>query len=175
MEPVHGRLHRVFAGALRRGAHALGLRRIQRQRLLAEHVLARLERADGPRLVVAVDERDVDRVDLRVVEKRIVRGGRARSVESIRHLPRALRVAARDRPPAALAGGGDRRKHRSTRDASGAKRAPPYAIPYMSTSTCAPPRAIECVAASITATVRRAFAGVTASAPSHATRSARFL
>ena len=50
-----------------------------------------------------------------------------------------------------------------------------YATFYMSTSICAPPRAIECVAASITATVRRACSGVTASASFHARWSARFL
>ena len=48
-----------------------------RQRLLAQHVLAGLQRADRPRHVQRVRQRDVDRVDLRVGEQRLVAAVRA--------------------------------------------------------------------------------------------------
>ena len=48
---------------------ARGLRRVERQRLLAEDVLAGVGRREDPGLVQLVRQRDVDRVDLGVVEQ----------------------------------------------------------------------------------------------------------
>ncbi len=54
----------------------------RRVRLLAQHVLARLERAHRPLVVQAVRQRDVDGVDLRVGEQRVVRAVRARQTRA---------------------------------------------------------------------------------------------
>ena len=51
---------------------SLDLGRAPRQRLLAQHVLARLERLDRPRHVHRVRQRDVDRVDVGVGQQRLV-------------------------------------------------------------------------------------------------------
>ena len=47
--------------------------RPERQRLLAQDVLARLERADRPRHVQVIRQRDVDDVDIRIRHERVVR------------------------------------------------------------------------------------------------------
>src|SRR5262249_28415568 len=85
----------------------------------------------------------------------------------------AFRIAAGDRDQLAVARSRDRRQHRTPGDPGRAEDAPAQPVGrYMSTSSLAPPCAIEAVAASITATVRRASCGVTASGSSHARWSA---
>ena len=56
--------------SLRRGEQLLRLRRGEGDRLFAEHVLARLERADRPRDVQMVGEWIINRLDLRVGQQR---------------------------------------------------------------------------------------------------------
>ena len=66
--------------------------RIRAHRLLAEHVLAGLERADRPLAVQPVRQRDVDRVDRRVGEQRLVAavGGRDAVLARVRVGPRLV-------------------------------------------------------------------------------------
>src|SRR5882672_12098335 len=92
----------------------------------------------------------------------------------IRCGPRAAWIATGDRDDPAVLRSGDRRQHRTDRDPSRAEYAPSDPAAYMSTSSCAPARAIDCVAASITATVRRASFGVTARGSPQARWAARW-
>ena len=93
----HERLHQQAAGAVGGVEGLLDLGGGPRERLLAQHVLAGLERADRPRHVERVRQRDVDRLDVGVLEKRLVAPVRALDpvVARVRFGPR--RVAARDR------------------------------------------------------------------------------
>ncbi len=72
----------------------LDLRGAARERLLDEHVLARLERAHRPLGVQRVGERDVHRVDVGVGEQRLVRAVRRPDLAGARVRPRALVLAA---------------------------------------------------------------------------------
>ena len=93
---VHERLAQVEAGAVggvERGSH---LFRVTRKRLLAEHVLARLEGAHRPVAVHRVGQRDVHRLDLRVGEQVIVRSERTWDIPLFRVLVGASLVAACD-------------------------------------------------------------------------------
>ncbi len=80
------------AGAGRRGGDGLGLRRVQPDWLLAEHMLPGLERADGPRRMQMIGQGDVDRVDRRVGDERLVAVEGAGQAERCRRLrgPSAL-------------------------------------------------------------------------------------
>ena len=64
--------HQLAAGRLGRRDHLLALLRRVGHRLLAQHVLAGLERADGVLGVHAVGQHDVDDVDVRVVRQAVV-------------------------------------------------------------------------------------------------------
>ena len=96
MVPPHERLHQHAPGPLGGVERALRLLRPPRQRLLAEHVLAGLQRPDRPLDVQRVRQRDVDRVDLRVGEQRLVAAVRAREPVLGGVRTGALRVAAGD-------------------------------------------------------------------------------
>ena len=72
MVAPHECLHQQASRPLRRIECTLGLRRVPRQRLLAEHVLAGLERANRPFDVQPVRERDVHGLELGVVEEGFV-------------------------------------------------------------------------------------------------------
>ncbi len=72
MEAHHERLGDQLAGPVARGDQRLGFLRVERDRLLAQHVLARLQRADRPRDVQLVGQRIVDRLDRRIGEQFVV-------------------------------------------------------------------------------------------------------
>ena len=57
--------------------HVLG---IERERLFAQHVLAGGDGRERPRHVIAVGQRNVDGVDVRIGEQRVVAGDRARDL-----------------------------------------------------------------------------------------------
>ena len=67
------------------------------ERLLAEDVLAGLERLDRPLAVHRVRQRDVDRLDLRVGEQLLVRAVGPRDLPLLRELLGPREVAAADR------------------------------------------------------------------------------
>src|SRR5438876_4518790 len=173
MEPIHEGLHEVYPGYAGGDAHLLCLRRVHSQRLLAQHVLACRNSTQRPLLVQAVDQRDVDRLHLRILEERLVRGAHTRDPMTRSDLLCPRLVSAGDRHEAPVAGGGDGGHHETVSDPRRAQHPPSEAPAYIWTSTWAPPRAIEMAAASITATVRRASSGGTASGSSHDRWSAR--
>src|SRR5207302_885169 len=70
--PPHERLHQQAACVFGGVEGVLGIGGGSRERLLAQHVLARLERADRPRHVERVRQRDVDGLNARVLEERLV-------------------------------------------------------------------------------------------------------
>ena len=85
--------------ALGRVERRLDVGRVARQRLLAQHVLAGLERPDRPLAVQRVRQRDVDGLDLRVGEQLLVRAVGLRDLPlRARSSRRAPELAARDRP-----------------------------------------------------------------------------
>ena len=137
-------------------------------------MLAGRERPQRPLLVEAVHERDVDRVDLGVFEQCLVALRAARNRMLSGHLLCPRRIAAGDRDEASIVGAGDGGDECFARDRRRAHDPPADPVStYIWTSRRAPPRAIDSVAASMTATVRRASLGVTASFSSHARWSAR--
>ncbi len=71
--------------------------RVPRERLLAEHVLAGLERLDRPLDVHRVRQRDVDGLDVGIGEQGLVRAVRARNLPLARVRVGPRLVAARDR------------------------------------------------------------------------------
>ena len=75
--PVHERLGQHQSGRVGGVEGLLDLGRAPRVGLLAEHVLARGERLHRPGVMQAVRQRDVDAVDLRVLEQRLVAPVRA--------------------------------------------------------------------------------------------------
>ena len=81
---VHEGLGQEAAGAVGRVERRLDLLRMARERLLAQHVLAGLDRADRPFAVHRVRQGDVDGLDLRILEQ----------------LPRTSRTRARSPTPA---------------------------------------------------------------------------
>ena len=98
MVAVHERLHQEAVGRLGRVEGALDLLRVAVERLLAEHVLARLECPDRPLDVERVRQRDVDRIHARVREQGVV--GALRALDPVLGrvgLPRFARGPARDR------------------------------------------------------------------------------
>ncbi len=70
---VHEGLGQVDARPRRRVTHAIDVGGGQRQRLLAQDVLAGLSRLDGPLGVEMIRQRNVDGVDRRIGEQRFVR------------------------------------------------------------------------------------------------------
>ena len=79
----------------RRGHQLLRLGRGKGDRLLAEHVLARLERADRPGNVQMVGQRIVNRLDLRVGQQRFV-GAVGAGNPQLRRPPRSARDCSRE-------------------------------------------------------------------------------
>ena len=96
MVPVHERLHQQTALTVRRVEGALDRFRGASERLLAEDVLARLERFDRPGHVECVRQGDVDRLDVIVGEQRLVAPVRALDPLFARIGLRAGEVTARD-------------------------------------------------------------------------------
>src|SRR5581483_5113398 len=94
---VHERFRDEQPGLLGRVEHGLRLLRVGGQRLLAEHVLAGLERPDRPLAVERVRQRDVDRLDVRILEQRLVRAVGALDPPLARECLRPPPLAARDR------------------------------------------------------------------------------
>ena len=95
--PVVERLHHDEAGARRNGGNLLGFVRVRGERLLAQHVLACLERGDRPLRVEPVGQRVVDRVDLGIGEERGVRVVHRRNSVLRRELIGSGAVAGRQR------------------------------------------------------------------------------
>src|SRR5207253_9548665 len=131
------------------------------------------ERAQRPLLVQVVGQRVVDDIDLRVGEQRLIRLDHAGVGVGRKHLARTFPAATRHGHEPAVAGSRDRGEDGASRNVGCAQPAPADAGRYMSTESWAPPRAIDSVAAAITATVRRASSAVTASGSPHAKWSAR--
>ena len=71
-EPIHECFHHQLAGLLRRAFDRVDLGQRQSKRLLAENMLARPQRLHCPFGMEVVRQRDIDRVDIAVGEKRVV-------------------------------------------------------------------------------------------------------
>ena len=85
MEAIHERFHELEAWMARgRIGQRLGFTRIERDRLLAQHVLPCLERANRPGDVEIVRQRIVDGVDVRIREELFVRSVCRRDAERAR-------------------------------------------------------------------------------------------
>ncbi len=80
------------------GAQALGLRRCQRDRLLAQHMLARCGGLQRQWHVEMVRQRVVDGLDLRIGQQLLIRAVCFRNTERIRGLTGGFRRARGDRP-----------------------------------------------------------------------------
>ena len=93
---VHERLHQQDARLPAGVDHPLRLGRGHRERLLAQDVLAGPGRRDRPLGVEVVRQRDVDGVDVRVGQQRLVRAVRARDPELAGDPAGAARLAGRD-------------------------------------------------------------------------------
>ena len=105
MEAHHEGLDDALTAAVPGRDDRLCFEGIERDRLLAEHVFARLERLNGPFDVQVVWQRVVDRLDLWIVEQRLVTAVAASDAEARGNLAGALRIARGDcRDDAALAG-----------------------------------------------------------------------
>ena len=63
--------HQGFARPIARVDHPADIVGRRRQRLLAEHVLARLQRGDGQRRVIHIGSADIDDVDVGIAEQRL--------------------------------------------------------------------------------------------------------
>ena len=61
--------HQQAVGFFCRGDHPLAIGQPQRHRLFAEHVLAGFQRANGNVGMQECGQRDVDKLDLRVVQQ----------------------------------------------------------------------------------------------------------
>ena len=147
MERGHVGLEERHAGLCARGSHRLRVGGRRRQWLFAEHVLSGRGGSLHPLPVQAVRQRDVDRVDLGIVEQRRVGAVGARGPEAAapavggafaRHCDEA-RPGARD----------DRRQHRLLRDLRGGADHAPADRPRRrqvsppSITTASPPRVLE--------------------------------
>ena len=84
--------------------NAIHIAGIERQRLFAQYVLPRGDRRERPRDVLGVGQWDVDRVDARIIEQRLVAGDGARHGPRTRVGVRAREVAAGHRHQLAAAG-----------------------------------------------------------------------
>ncbi len=69
---IHEALFHDHAGRRGGGGNAIDVMRIERERLLAQHVLAGGDRGQRPRHVLGVGQRNVDGVDRGIVEQRLV-------------------------------------------------------------------------------------------------------
>jgi hypothetical protein len=115
---VHERLHQDEAGLVRAIERLVHLCRVPRVGLLAQHVLAGVERSHRPLVVEAVRQRVVDSVDVGIVEELLVGAVRSRNRMLERVRLRAQRLARRDRDE--LDGGRRRRSAKALeRDVGG--------------------------------------------------------
>ena len=105
MQAVHVGFGHERAGLARRMEHRVGFPRGQRHGLLAEHVLAALGRLDRPFGVMRMRRGDVDRLDFRIVDQRLIAVDDPRPGKILRK-PRPARIARADRNQ--LAGPGAR-------------------------------------------------------------------
>jgi len=96
MVAVHERLHQDPPRSAGGVEGALDLLRPPVERLLAEHMLSGLERAHRPLDVQRVRQRDVDRVDVRILEERLIRAVRGRDLPLARICVGGLLRPARD-------------------------------------------------------------------------------
>ncbi len=72
--PIHEAFLDDHAGGRGRGGDAIDVRRIEREWLFAQHVLAGGDRRQRPRHVLGIGEGNVDGVDARIVEQRLIAG-----------------------------------------------------------------------------------------------------
>ena len=180
MERRHVGLEKRHAGDRARRHHRLRVGGRGRQRLFAEHVLAGGGGALHPLPVQAVRQRDVDRLDLGIIEQVGVATVGARGAETERGAGGRTLACHRDEPRSA--GRGDRRQHRLLRVLRGGaddtptegRRRPHDQLASPSITTGAPPRVLDRCAASSTPMTRRTDAGVTASGSPRCRWSARF-
>ncbi len=93
----HERLAQQLAGAVGSVERRLDVADAARQRFLAQHVLAGLERSDRPFAVQRVRKRDVDGLDLRIRQQCVVRAVRARDLPRLRIVVGTGLIAARHR------------------------------------------------------------------------------
>src|SRR5438270_292472 len=163
----------VFHGVVGDDGQLLLLQCLHGERLLAQHVLARLERSQRPFPMQVVRERVVDGIDAWVGQQSLVRFRDDRVAVGGEHGASTLWVSARHGHEPAVARGADRGQNGAPGDIGRPQYAPTDAAGYISTLSCAPPREIDSVAASMTATVRRASSAVTASGSPQARWSAR--
>ncbi len=121
----HERLGDLHAGSIACGEQLPRLVGGQRDRLLAEHVLARVGGANGPGHVQVIRQRIVDRVDLGIGDQLVVRAVRARNAERRRGRARLARRS-RDAMATTRECGGrlHRRNHLGQRDVRRAENAP---------------------------------------------------
>jgi hypothetical protein len=96
-EPGPHRLHGEEPVLPRHTGDLAGLRRVHRERLLDQHVLARQQREDRVVVVHRVRRRDVDHVDVRIGHKLLVAAVPARDAELIREAVRRFQAARPDR------------------------------------------------------------------------------
>jgi hypothetical protein len=125
MVAVHERLHQQDPGLVGRGDHPLRVGDRQRQRLLAQDVLARAGGGDRPLGVKVVGERDVDGVDVLVGEQCLVRAVDARDGQRRRDPRRGLGIARRDRDDLRVGRPAHARDDLLGRDVRGRQDAPP--------------------------------------------------
>ena len=93
----HERLGDELAGPRARGDQRLRLVGVERDRLLAQHVLAGLHRADRPRDVQLVGQRIVDRLDRRIGQQLLIGAIGAGDAERLGRRLRFREVARGDR------------------------------------------------------------------------------
>ena len=97
MRAHHERLAHLHARPVPRRDQFMNLGQVQRQRLFAQHVLARLRRSDRPRHMQMIGQRIVDGVDLRILQQILVRPVRFGETQRPRRLLRPALVARGDR------------------------------------------------------------------------------
>src|ERR1700680_1359576 len=98
-------------------------------------MLARGDGAQRPMFVQVVDQRDVDRLDVRIIDQRLI--ARAHPLERVlrSELMRSGQIAARDGDQPPVARCSDGRQHSSVCNVGGAQHAPPELTRYIWTST----------------------------------------
>ena len=114
MQPVHEGFAEKGAGLARRMDHRVGLEGGQPHRLFAKHMLAGLRRLDRPFGVARMRRRNVDRVDVRIGEQRLIAVEDAGAGESLRR-GRACPDCARRWRQACRCANGRRRRQRPWR------------------------------------------------------------
>ena len=125
--PMEG-LHEDETGLPRNRRELFRLRSIRGERLLAQHVLAGLERSRGPRRVQTVRQRVVDRVDVGRADQRLVIGIHVRHAVLGRELLGPRSVSRRDRDDLGLPHMGRRLDHRRGRNARRTEHTDPHDI-----------------------------------------------